>query len=97
MEIKMSRQQALIMGIAITLTMLLIVGCGNPPASPALEVPTATSAGDIETEERAVDGPQVGDLAPDFTLPDSAGNIVSLADELEENKVVVLVFYHHHT
>ena len=40
------------------------------------------------------DGPRTGDIAPDFTLPDTNGNMVSLADELGENEQVVLVFYY---
>ncbi len=32
-------------------------------------------------------------VAADFTLPDKDGNMVNLADELKENKQVVLVFY----
>src|SRR5882757_3789335 len=35
---------------------------------------------------------QVGDKAPDFTLPDQSGNPVTLSDKLAE-KVVVLYFY----
>lgn len=34
------------------------------------------------------------EMATDFTLPDSNGNMVSLADELQENEQVVLVFYY---
>ena len=34
-----------------------------------------------------------GDVAPDFTLPDSEGNMVNLADQLQDNQQVVLVFY----
>jgi len=93
----MSRQQAQIMGIALTLTMLFLVGCGNTPSTPALEDSAATSTPKIETEEPAVDGPRLGDLAPDFTLPDSTGTMVHLADELQENQVVVLVFYFSYT
>ncbi|MFN2104067.1 MAG: peroxiredoxin family protein [Candidatus Promineifilaceae bacterium] len=35
--------------------------------------------------------------APDFTLPDDEGNMVSLAETLQENEYVALVFYHSHT
>lgn len=35
---------------------------------------------------------QVGDRAPDFTLPDQSGNAVTLSERLAE-KVVVLYFY----
>lgn len=34
------------------------------------------------------------EIAADFTLPDSEGNMVGLADELAENEQVVLVFYY---
>jgi cytochrome oxidase Cu insertion factor (SCO1/SenC/PrrC family) len=93
----MRRQQRLKMGIALTFTMLFLIGCGNTPSTPTPEDSVATSTPEIENEEPAVDGPRVGDVAPDFTLPDSTGNIVHFADELQENQVVVLVFYHHHT
>lgn len=33
------------------------------------------------------------DIAPDFTLPDKDGNMVSLEGELQNNKYVVVVFY----
>jgi peroxiredoxin Q/BCP len=33
-------------------------------------------------------------MAADFRLPDSNGNVVSLAEELAENEQVVLVFYY---
>ena len=93
----MGRQQVLKLGIALTLTMLFLVGCGNTPSTPVLEDSAATSTPKIETEEPATDSPRVGDVAPDFTLPDSTGTMVRLADELQENKVVVLVFYFSHT
>ncbi len=93
----MSRQQVLKLGIALMLTMLFLFGCGNKPSTPALEDSAATSTPKIETEEPTVDGPRVGDVAPDFTLPDSNGNIVRLADSLLDNRLVILVFYHHYT
>jgi peroxiredoxin Q/BCP len=36
------------------------------------------------------------EAAPDFTLPDGNGNMVHLAEELELNDQVVLVFYYTH-
>ena len=59
--------------------------------SVATEEPTAES---VVTEEPETTGPRTGDIAPDFTLPDSNGNMVHLADELNDNRMVVLVFYH---
>jgi hypothetical protein len=41
--------------------------------------------------------PASTDVAPDFTLPDGNGNKVHLADELNNNQMVVLVFYHSYT
>lgn len=42
----------------------------------------------------ACSGNQAPEIAVDFKLPDSNGNMVSLADELQENEQVVLVFYY---
>jgi hypothetical protein len=58
--------------------------------SVATKEPTAES---VVTEEPETTGPRSGDIAPDFTLPDSNGNMVRLADELNDNRMVVLVFY----
>jgi hypothetical protein len=41
--------------------------------------------------------PQPGDKAPDFTLADSAGDRLHLADIVAEHKSTVLVFYLSHT
>jgi peroxiredoxin len=65
--------------------MLLSAGC-SAAATPS---PTETP---VET------GPlQTGDIAPDFTLPDGDGNMISLADQLSDNQLVILVFYNHYT
>jgi peroxiredoxin len=45
------------------------------------------------TPARAATGPQVGDLAPNFTLTDLQGKRVSLSDYIG-SKVVVLAFFH---
>ena len=67
--------------------LLVLVGC-----SASEPEPTAT-----EVPESAPAGPRTGELAPDFTLPDSNGNMVHLADELQDNESVVLLFYLEHT
>ena len=36
-------------------------------------------------------------VAPDFTLPVSNGNMIHLAEELQSNETVVLLFYLEHT
>ncbi len=40
------------------------------------------------------DAAPTAEIAADFSLPDSEGNMVNLADELAENEQVVLVFYY---
>jgi cytoskeletal protein RodZ len=69
--------------------------------SVATEEPTVESVDTAEptaeivvTEEPKTNGPRTGEIAPDFTLPDSNGDLVHLADELNDNRMVVLVFYH---
>lgn len=72
-----------------------------PTATPSPEPPTPTEEPKPEeavaVEESATDGPRTGDAAPDFTLPDSNGNMVRLADEVQDSQMVVLVFYEVHT
>jgi hypothetical protein len=63
-----------------------------PTASPTeTEEPTPTES--VATEKSVAIGPRTGDSAPDFTLPDSEGNMVNLVEVLQENQSVVLVFY----
>jgi hypothetical protein len=73
-----------------------------PTATPSPEPPTPTEEPKPEetvvtTEEPGADGPRTGDVAPDFNLPDSNGDMVHLADEVQDNRMVVLVFYEVHT
>ena len=68
------------------------VATGEPTAeSVATGEPTAES---VITEEPKTTGPRTGEIAPDFTLPDNNGDMVHLADELNDNRMVILVFYH---
>ncbi len=71
-----------------------------PPATPTPLPPTPTEAPQPEEteapEEPEAAGPRAGDVAPDFTLPDSTGAMVHLADELQDYQMVVLVFYERH-
>jgi cytochrome oxidase Cu insertion factor (SCO1/SenC/PrrC family) len=83
----MSHRQALNLSIVAGLIVSFLVACGgNAPTA----VPTMT---DIRT----AGGPRVGDVAPDFTLPDQDGNMVRLGDELKDHRSVVLVFYYEGT
>jgi cytochrome oxidase Cu insertion factor (SCO1/SenC/PrrC family) len=75
----------------------------KPVESVATEEPTAESVATAEStaeivvaEEPKITGPRTGEIAPDFTLPDSNGDMVHLADELNDNRIVILVFYYAH-
>lgn len=99
-------------GLAFALSLLMAACSGTTPTpqteepaakSIVTEEPTAESVARSEsTTESAVTqmpkttGPRTGDIAPDFTLPDSNGDLVHLSDELNGNRMVVLVFYYAH-
>ena len=88
----MSRLKLLIVVIAVT---LFLIGCGNTDPAPVSEEaqPVEPAATPVSEETQPEEGPRTGDIAPDFTLPDSKGNMVHLADELNDNRLVILVFY----
>jgi peroxiredoxin Q/BCP len=85
-----------------------IVITEQPPSTEVVEqeVVTPTVAAEVLETEQPTNS--VEELAPadstgfespikvatDFTLPDGDGNMVSLADELQENEQVVVVFYY---
>ena len=81
---------------AILLSTLLLAGCASSPAatpaspsSPAaIDDTTPTEPSIVVTE--AMGSPHVGDLAPDFELPDQDGKVVKLS--AERGSVVVLAF-----
>ena len=79
------------LGLVLVLPALMAACSGNTP-SPQTEEPK--SAESVVAEESKTTGPHTGDIAPDFTLADSNGNMVHLADELNDNRMVILVFYH---
>ncbi len=54
--------------------------------------PAVVPGGDIERQELMARGIQVGDKAPDFTLPSQSGEQVRLHDRLGD-RVVVLYFF----
>ena len=64
---------------------LFLFACSSPAAE------------DVAIEDLPASPLGTGDAAPDFTLPDADGNMVSLADQLLDNRLTVLVFYHSHT
>ena len=81
----MKKQNVTWLGITAVLT-LFLAACGASSATP--EPSTATAV-----PEPVTSGPRTGEEAPDFTLSDHAGNPVHLADELQDNRAVALVFY----
>lgn len=78
------------MASAKTLAWILVLslaGCGD------IADDLAPSGNDRRPSVQAgTTGPQVGQLAPAFTLPDSLGSPVTLADELAGGNPVVLYF-----
>ena len=90
----MSRQHLPKLVIVGLLTMLFLVACGNTGSTPVTETPPATFTPEPLV---AMDLLSTGDVAPDFTLPDGEGNMVSLTDKLQDNQQVVLVFYSDYT
>ncbi len=91
------------LGLVFALSFLL-AACSETTPSPQAEEPKPAesvvtqepTAEIVVTEEPEPTGPRTGDMAPDLTLPDGNGNMVSLADELHDNRMVILVFYHGH-
>ena len=69
-----------------------VVNTQVPTASPT-ETEQSTPTESVATEKPTASGPRTGDIAPDFTLPDSNGDMLHLADTLNDNRMVVLVFY----
>ena len=73
------------------------VSTQTPTAVPTVETVQPTPTEQAATEEPTPSGPRTGDIAPDFTLPDSDGDMVHLEDVLADNQRVILVFYHAYT
>ena len=78
------------LGLVFVLSLLMAACSGTTPTTKTEEPKSVESVG---TEEPKTTGPHTGDIAPDFTLPDSNGNMVHLADRLHDNRMVILVFY----
>jgi cytochrome oxidase Cu insertion factor (SCO1/SenC/PrrC family) len=74
---------------------LLMAACSGATSTAQTEEPKSAEIG--VTEELNTTSPRTGDLAPDFTLPDSNGKMVHLTEELNDNQLVILVFYHEYT
>jgi peroxiredoxin len=63
----------------------------------AESVPAEEPTENVAEEQPKVTGLPIGEIAPDFTLPTGDGNMVNLADTLQENEQVVIVFYFGHS
>ena len=67
------------------------------PATPTLlPKPTRTTT-PTATPVREVSPPLVGERAPAFTLSDTNGKQVALDQELQDHRMVVLIFYYNDT
>ncbi|MCK4899062.1 MAG: peroxiredoxin family protein [Anaerolineales bacterium] len=98
----MKKQIVYWFGLAVVLS-LLMAACGGTTPTPqsegsktaesvVTEQPAATEEETVPTD--SVTPNSTAEIAADFTLPDSNGNMVNLVDELQENEQVVLVFYY---
>jgi len=92
------------LGLAVVLSLLMAACSGTTPTQQTEEPMSAESVvaeqpADVEEEvpEEPATRKSTLKMATDFTLPDGNGNMVSLADELQENEQVVLVFYYGNT
>ena len=82
------------LGLVFVLSLLMAACSGTTPTPKTEESKSVES---VVNEEPKTNGPHTGDIAPDFTLPDSNGNMVHLADKLNDNRMVILVFYVEYT
>ena len=80
--------------VALSLAALALVACGTAAEPQPTTAPPATeAAAPAATGEQATSAPATsGKLAPNFELPDTSGETVSL-DSYIGNKNVVVVFY----
>lgn len=88
------------LGLVLVLPVLMAACSGTTPAAETSTaeteelMPAESVVAEEPTSEPKTIGPRSGDIAPDFSLPDSNGNMVRLSDQLLDNRLVILVFYH---
>ena len=87
----MKNRTVIWLGLVLLLTLLMAACSGTTSTAQTVEPKQAES---VVNEESKTTGPRTGDIAPDFALPDSNGNMVHLAEELKDHRKVILVFYH---
>ena len=90
----MKKARVNLIGLVFVLPALIAACSGTTPTP---ETEESRSVESVVNEEPKTNGPHTGDIAPDFTLPDSNGNMVHLADKLNDNRMVILVFYVEYT
>ena len=90
----MKSKNVIWLGAALVL-LILISACSQNTATAVTEEPEPEKI--VANTEATSPGLHVGDAAPDFSLPDSEGNLVHLDDELQNNKSVILLFYLEHS
>ena len=80
--------------VALFLVVLALVACGTAAEpQPTTPPPATEAAAAATTGEQATSSPATsGKLAPNFQLPDTSGETVSL-DSYMGNRNVVVVFY----
>jgi cytochrome oxidase Cu insertion factor (SCO1/SenC/PrrC family) len=90
----MNNTRSFLAAISILFAVLMAACSGTTPTAEteALKPAEIAVSGGGKTT-----GPTTGDIAPDFTLPDGSGNMVHLADELQDHRMVILVYYHAYT
>ncbi len=90
-------------GLVFVLALLMVACSGATPNPQTVEPKSAESVvteepepteSVVTDEPKSAPSPLTGEIAPDFTLPDSNGNEVSLADTLQEKEQVVIIFYY---
>ncbi len=91
------------LGLVFVLSLLMAACSGATPNPQTVEPKSAESVvteepepteSVVTDEPKSAPSPLTGEIAPDFTLPDSDGNEVSLADTLQGKEQVVIVFYY---
>jgi hypothetical protein len=81
-----------VIGATIIIALVLpLFSCGDSPMNPGISADTASLGTPIDSPPGT--DKEDGLHAPDFSLLDTTNNEISLADLLDNNRAVVIVFY----